>query len=93
VAILRQGRLVHLQKMSELREGRLIRARFKGEAPSLPPLDGLHERERKGSLLVLESADSLGELLAWLGRQSLEDLRVEPLGLNAVYHRFHGAEQ
>jgi beta-exotoxin I transport system ATP-binding protein len=93
VAILRQGRLVHLQKMSELREGRLIRARFKGEAPPLPPLDGLQERERKGGLLVLESADSLAELLAWLGRQPLEDLRVEPLGLTAVYHRFHGAEQ
>jgi ABC-2 type transport system ATP-binding protein len=92
VAILRQGRLVHLQKMSELREGRLIRAHFKGEAPPLPPLDGLHERERKGGLLVLESADSLSELLAWLGRQPLEDLRVEPLGLTAVYHRFHGAE-
>src|SRR3984893_5748466 len=30
VAILQKGRLVHLQTMSELREGGLIRARFKG---------------------------------------------------------------
>jgi ABC-2 type transport system ATP-binding protein len=92
VAILQRGRLVHLQIMSELREGRLIRARFKGEPPPLPSLDGLLARERKENLLVLECTDSLADLLAWLGRQPLVDLRVEPLGLNAVYHRFHGAE-
>jgi ABC-2 type transport system ATP-binding protein len=92
VAILQQGRLVHLQTMSELREGRLVRARFKGESPALPPLPGLLVRERKDNLLVLEYTESLADLLAWLGRQPLLDLRVEPLGLNAVYHRFHGAE-
>jgi ABC-2 type transport system ATP-binding protein len=92
VAILQQGRLVHLQTMSELREGRLVRARFKGEPPPVPPLPGLHVRERKDNLLVLEYTESLADLLAWLGRQPLVDLRVEPLGLNAVYHRFHGAE-
>jgi ABC-2 type transport system ATP-binding protein len=93
VGILQKGRLVHLQTMSELREGRLIRARFKGEPPPLPPLAGLHVRERKDNLLVLEYTESLAELLAWLGRQPLVDLRVEPLGLTAVYHRFHGADE
>jgi ABC-2 type transport system ATP-binding protein len=93
VGILQKGRLVHLQTMSELREGRLIRARFKGEPPALPPLAGLHVRERKDNLLVLEYTESLAELLAWLGRQPVVDLRVEPLGLTAVYHRFHGAEE
>jgi beta-exotoxin I transport system ATP-binding protein len=93
VAILQKGRLVHLQTMSELHEGRLVRARFRGEPPPLPPLDGLRLRERKGNLLVIEYTASLPELLAWLGVQSLVDLRVEPLGLTAVYHRFHGAEE
>jgi ABC-2 type transport system ATP-binding protein len=93
VAILQKGRLVHLQTMSELRAGRLIRARFKGEPEPLPSPEGLQVRERKGNLLVLEPTESLAELLAWLGRQPLVDLRVEPLGLTAVYHRFHGAEQ
>jgi ABC-2 type transport system ATP-binding protein len=93
VAVLQKGKLVHLQMMAELRAGRLIRARFKGEPGPLPDLDGLHVRERKGDLLVLEYGEALPELLAWLGRQPLVDLRVEPLGLTAVYHRFHGAEQ
>ncbi len=93
VAILQKGRLVHLQTMSELRAGRLVRARFQGEPPALPPLPGLQVRERKGNLLVLEYTESLPELLAWLGRQPLVDLRVEPLGLTAVYHRFHGAQE
>jgi len=93
VAILQKGRLVHLQVMAELREGRLVRARFKGEPEPLPQLDGLHVRERKDNLLVLEYTESLPELLAWLGRQPLVDLRVEPLGLTAVYHRFHGAQE
>ena len=93
VAILQKGRLVHLQVMAELREGRLVRARFKGQPEPLPQLEGLHVRERKDNLLVLEYTESLPELLAWLGRQPLVDLRVEPLGLTAVYHRFHGAEE
>jgi ABC-2 type transport system ATP-binding protein len=93
VAILQKGRLVHLQVMAELREGRLVRARFEGEPEPLPALEGLHVREHKDNLLVLEYTESLPELLAWLGRQPLVDLRVEPLGLTAVYHRFHGAEE
>jgi ABC-2 type transport system ATP-binding protein len=91
VAILQEGRLVHVQIMAELREGRLIRARFKGTPGPLPDLEGLRVRERKDNLL--EYGESLPELLAWLGSQPLVDLRVEPLGLNAVYHRFHGTEE
>jgi len=29
--------------------------------------------------------------LDWLGRQAVSDLRVEPLGLSPIYHRYHGA--
>jgi len=93
VGILQKGRLVHLQTMSELRDGRLIRARFKDAPEPLPPLGGLTVRERRDNLLVLEYTESLSELLVWLGRQPLLDLRIEPLGLTAVYHRFHGAEE
>jgi hypothetical protein len=32
----------------------------------------------------------LQPLLDWLARQSVAELRVEPLGLSAIYHRFHG---
>lgn len=92
VAILQRGRLVHLQTVSELREGRLIRVRFAGEISSLPSLDGLHARERRDDWLTLEYTGPLARLLAWLASQPLTDLRIEPLGLQAVYHRYHGGE-
>src|SRR5262245_35574647 len=46
VGILQRGKLVHLQAMAELREARLVRARFKDATPDVPALDGLQVRER-----------------------------------------------
>ena len=90
--MLRAGRLVHLQDMAELREGRLVRARLNGpwHADGLPGRPG-RPRVRQGSL-TLEYRGPLPELLAWLARQPLADLRLEPLGLASVYHRYHGAD-
>jgi ABC-2 type transport system ATP-binding protein len=92
VAILQRGRLVHLQVMSELRQGRLIHLRLPNAANSLPPLPGLRERSRERDRYTLEYTGPLPDLLAWLARQPLADLRMEPLGLQAVYHRYHGAD-
>jgi ABC-2 type transport system ATP-binding protein len=92
VAILQRGRLVHLQVMSELREGRLVEARFTGTMEPLPSLAGLVVRERQEDRLTLEYSGPLPELLAWLARQPLAHLRMEPLGLKAVYHRYHGSD-
>ncbi|MBI1918564.1 MAG: ABC transporter ATP-binding protein [Planctomycetes bacterium] len=91
VGILQRGRLVHLQRMADLREGRLIHARFHGPPPALPSLDGLHERQRQDGAVTLEYTGPLAALLEWLARQPLADLRLEPLGLASIYHRYHGA--
>ena len=93
VAVLQRGRLAHLQAMSELRQGRLVRARFKGGAEPLPLPEGLTVRARHDDLLTLEYTGDLPGLLAWLARQPLTDLRIGPLGLAAIYHRYHGAEE
>jgi ABC-2 type transport system ATP-binding protein len=90
VAILRQGRLVHVQNMTELREGRLIRARFAGDVPDVTGLAGLSLREQHKDMLTLEYGGPLLALLTWLAAQPLTDLRLEPVGLSPVYHRFHG---
>jgi ABC-2 type transport system ATP-binding protein len=90
VAILQGGRLVHLQKMSELREARLVHVRFCGVVETLPNLEGMQVRERRDGELLLEQAGPLPPLLAWLARQPVADLSVEPVGLKAVYHRYHG---
>ena len=92
VAILRGGRLVHLQTMSELRRARLVRARFAGPPEMPPERDGFHVRERLPDRLTLEHTGPLPDLLAWLSRQPLVELSVEPVGLEAIYHRYHGAE-
>ncbi len=92
-AVLRAGRLVHLQHMAELREGRIVRARLGGpwDADAARPA-GLVVREYEKDRLTLEYRGPLTELLSWLARQPLADLRLEPLGLDSIYHRYHGAE-
>jgi ABC-2 type transport system ATP-binding protein len=91
VGILRRGRLVHLQDMKELREARLVRARFTGRPPDhLPELPGLELREQGVDELTLAYTGPLPPLVEWLGRQALADLRLEPLGLSGIYRRFHG---
>ena len=92
VGILRAGRLVHLQDMADLREGRFIRARLDGpwRAEGLPA--GLTVRQHDKDRLTMEYRGPLPPLLTWLAGQPLADLTLEPLGLAAVYYRFHGAD-
>jgi ABC-2 type transport system ATP-binding protein len=92
VGILQKGKLVHLQELSELREMRRVRAVFAGAAPDPPSLPGLRLHARLPEQLVLEYAGPLPPLLGWLAGQPLTDLKIEPLGLAAIYHRYHGTE-
>jgi ABC-2 type transport system ATP-binding protein len=92
VGILRQGKLVHLQAMSELREGRVVHARVPGTVPFKGP-DG--ERLSPDVLtsdgrLHLTWRGPLPPLLHWLAEHALDDLRVEPLGLGPIYRKYHG---
>lgn len=92
VVILRRGQLVHTQVMSELKQQHRIRARLLG--PWLPPPAALSdvvqiEQAADGELAVVTSG-SLAPLLSWLATLSLDDLRIEPLGLRTVYDRYHG---
>jgi ABC-2 type transport system ATP-binding protein len=90
VLLLRQGQLVHVQDMRRLQAGRLVHAVFDGPAPQPPALEGMHVRSRDGGRLALEFTGELPELLGWLAGRPLVELRIEPLGLDAVYHRYHG---
>jgi ABC-2 type transport system ATP-binding protein len=91
VAILRRGRLVHLQEMAQLREGRRLRLRLV-EGKSLGKLaSGLEVVSQQDGSFVLEYTGPLPALLAWLADQPVADLRLEPLGLRGVYQRYHGA--
>ena len=43
-------------------------------------------------MLVFEHTGPLTPLLDWLSREDVIELRMEPLGLHSIYHRYHGTE-
>ena len=92
VTIVRAGELVHTQVMSELRRQHRIRARLTGEMRPLP--ESLEQEvtvcEVEDDRLLLETPSELSRLLGWLGSLPLAEVTVEPIGLRAVYDRFHG---
>jgi ABC-2 type transport system ATP-binding protein len=94
VVILRYGRLVHDQMMSEIRRGHRIEARL---TAALPPV----AEHLAGQLVVSHPADGrvtidapgdFSPLLGWLATLPLADVHVEPVGLQAVYEKYHPAE-
>src|SRR5262249_9324120 len=101
VGILQRGWLVHLQTMTELRQASLVQARFvnaawapdaKSSLDGFLNLPGLARRSRDRDRLTLEYTGETQPLLNWLTPHQVADLRIEPLGLGAIYHRYHGAD-
>jgi ABC-2 type transport system ATP-binding protein len=94
VVILRAGRLVHTQAMSQLRFQHRIVATLKGLLPAIPEqLRGqLAIVRRTDQEAIFETPGELAPVLGWLATLPLADVRIEPIGLRAIYDRFH-AEQ
>jgi ABC-2 type transport system ATP-binding protein len=95
VVILRNGRLVHDQTMSALRRGHRIHARYNG------PLSSALSERLTGSVTITKSVDGrividapgdLSPLLGWLAAMPLSEVRIEPIGLQAVYEQYHRPE-
>jgi len=94
VVILRQGQLVHTQVMSELRRQHRIRARLTGTL--VPPPEHVAdelviETGPDGELEILTPGE-LSPLLGWLARLPLAEVQIEPIGLRAIYEKYHAAE-
>lgn len=91
VAILRSGRVVHEQSIEHLRRHHRITARLEGALGEVPESLRGHvtvSRDRDGNV-VLDTPDSLRPLLGWLATLPLGEVRVDPVGLDGVYDRFH----
>jgi ABC-2 type transport system ATP-binding protein len=91
VAILRDGRLVHTQVMSQLRRQHRIRARL---AQSLPPVpkelkELVSIQDDRQGQVVIDTADQLAPILGWLATLPIDEVKVEPIGLQVVYDRYH----
>jgi ABC-2 type transport system ATP-binding protein len=92
VGILQKGKLVHLQNMADLRDCNSVYVRFSRPLLASPDWKGLRLVSKGSDFVKLESAGPLQPLLDWLARQSVAELRVEPLGLSGIYHKYHGSE-
>jgi ABC-2 type transport system ATP-binding protein len=91
VVILRAGRLVHTQAMSQLRRQHRIVAALKGALAPVPELlrGQLALVQRSDTQATFETSGELAPLLGWLATLPLADVRIEPVGLRAIYDRFH----
>ena len=93
VGILRTGQLVHLQCINELMKQHRIRAELHGKLPELPKkLEGKVTITEKNGDIKIETPGELSVLLSWLADAPLTNVHIEPVGLRAVYDRFHSKE-
>ena len=94
VVIVRRGSIVHEQSIEAMRRSHRITARLTGPIGDVPA-------ELRGRVTVtaaetadaprgvtIESSDNLAPLLGWLARLPLDEVRIEPVGLSAVYDQF-----
>jgi ABC-2 type transport system ATP-binding protein len=95
VVILRGGRLVHTQIMSDLRRMHRIRAHLDGPLPQPPAscAEQLTIRSVGEGEVLIDMPGELSPLLGWLATLPLQRMVVEPVGLRAVYETFHGGSQ
>ena len=91
VVIMRHGQIAHEQSLATLRKRYRIYAQLNGPRCQIPESlsDTISVVKESSSDIVLESTDSLTHVLDWLSNLQLSELRIEPVGLSAVYDRFH----
>ncbi len=95
VIILRRGHVVHTQVIHELRQQHRITARVGGELPPAPAHLAPHVQvslDAQG-LVRLDASGPLAPVLAWLATVDLQEVRIDPGSLRAVYDRFHGEQR
>ena len=92
VAIMRKGRLMHVEDMHHRRSSaRLLLLKFDGEPPSWFPEElEITVREQNGNALLLEHRGTVPNLLGWLSTQPIVDFAVGTEDLRSLYDRYHG---
>ena len=91
VAIMRQGRLMHVEDMHARRSLRmLLVSSTAGVAPEFPEELELTVRERNGDDDAPGAPRRDRALLRWLGSVPIEDIAIGTEDLRSLYDRFHG---
>lgn len=91
VAILRRGRVVHVQSIGLLRQQHRIRARLAGPPPAAPEsLARQIEIQSNGQGdVVIQTRGELSPVLSWLATLPVQQMQVEPVGLRSIYQQYH----
>ncbi|MFP6604773.1 MAG: ABC transporter ATP-binding protein [Pirellulaceae bacterium] len=91
VAILRDGQLVHIQQMAELKQRHRIEARVTSPLPELPAQlqDAVVIQHQSDQQVVIEVSGDCASLLGWLAQADLAEMEITPIGLSTVYGQFH----
>jgi ABC-2 type transport system ATP-binding protein len=93
VAIMRRGRLMHVEDMHARRSLRMVLLRYEGEPPELfPEALNLTVRERNGATVLLEHRGEIAALMTWIGTQPVVDAAVGTEDLRSLYDRYHGPD-
>jgi ABC-2 type transport system ATP-binding protein len=94
VVILRNGQLVHDQAMSDIQRGHRIHARLNGPLPAVPErfAGQVAIAQHADGKITIDAAGDLSPLLGWLATLPLAEVYVEPVGLQAVYEKYHRPE-
>lgn len=93
VGILRKGKLVHTQSMTELNMQHRVRAKLR-DGQSLPPVpealkDQIAVIDQGDNRIQIETPGELSTILHWLGNSPLQDVFIHPVGLRSVYDQYH----
>jgi ABC-2 type transport system ATP-binding protein len=92
VAIMRSGRLVHVEDMHARRSLRMVLLRFNdGLGVEVPGELGLSVRERNGQTWLFEHRGEVPALMAWLSTQPVAEIAIGTEDLRSLYDRYHGA--
>jgi ABC-2 type transport system ATP-binding protein len=91
VVILREGKVVHDERMSGVRRGHRILAEITAALPALPPqlIGRVIIAHDAANHIRIDAPGDLAPLLSWLATLPLAAVHIEPIGLEAVYERYH----
>jgi ABC-2 type transport system ATP-binding protein len=95
VCILRKGKLVHTEALASIKREHRIRARLTGTFPDVPDAlrDEIELLETNANEVVIQTAGEVAKLFTWLGTLPIDQVRIDPISLQAVYDRYHGTQE
>jgi ABC-2 type transport system ATP-binding protein len=91
VAIMRKGRLMHIEDMRKRRGLRMLLIRFGPGEFTIPEAElGLTRRKDDEQSVLFEHRGELAPLLRWLATVPIEDIAIGTEDLRSLYDLFHG---